>query len=48
MTSAVDADEIACISATVVFGSLATKASLGPIVIPSVALDEAVPASKTM
>ena len=32
MTSAVDADDIACIPATVQFGSLAVKASLGPIV----------------
>ena len=48
MTSAVDADDIACISATVVLGNLAVKDSLGPIVIPSPALDDAVPASKTM
>jgi hypothetical protein len=48
MTSAVDADDIACISATVVLGNLAAKDSLGPMVMPSVALDEAVPASKTI
>ena len=35
-------------SATVVFGSLAAKASLGPMVMPSVALEDAVPASKTI
>ena len=48
MTSAEDADDIACISATVVFGNLAQKNSFGPIVIPSPTEEDAVPASNTM
>ena len=46
ITSAVDADEIACISATVQLGNLAINDSFGPMETASARDDDAVPASK--
>jgi|TARA_R100000081_G_scaffold18670_1_gene7730 hypothetical protein len=44
----VEEDEIACISATVVFGKLPNQECPAAILIASVAEVDAVPASKTM